>query len=121
MELGYKLLRNWIAKRNRQGHVGDKMADRRLIYKWYKDICEVTKYLQTMRMGKLVMDELTSDNIFLTQENRVKVAAIECAINATLNPCNGDTRTGIALSMDTSKDTFQAQLDTYPLGKQTTF
>ena len=116
MELGCKPLRQWIEKRNRQGRIGDEVNDRRLIYRWYKDICEVTKYLQTIGISNLMMDELTSDNIFLTQENRVKVSVLECVINATLRSRHSTARTDVALSMDSSKGMFRPQLNTYPLG-----
>jgi len=115
-ELRYKTLWRWIAKRNRQGHVTDEVTDRRLIYKWYKDICEVVKYLFSLGISELAMNEMTLDNIYITPENEIKIDVIECAINVALRPISVDRGSDVCLNMNESLVSNQNQLNTYHLG-----
>lgn len=115
-ELGYKPLRQWIAKRNRQGTVTDELTDRQMIYSWFKDICEVTKYLHDVGISDLVLDSFTSDKIFLTHENQIKVDVLECVIEQTLKTPPASSTSEISLTIDESTDIAKKRINTFPLG-----
>lgn len=93
----------------------DEVTDTRLIYKWFKDICEVTKYLHSLGISELVMDGLSSDNIFITHENQIKIDILECAIDIALKSASSSTGSEVSLTIDESEKD-KNKLNTYPLG-----
>ena len=102
-------------KRNRQSLAEDKFSDRPLLLSWFKNICEVVQYLEKHGLDSLIIDELTSDSIFVTKENQVKIAVLECAIHATLGKLNPPI--GIQSSLSTEKSSgCYPKINTYPLG-----
>ena len=62
------------------------------------------------------MDELTLDNIFVTRENVVKVAVLECVIHAYLRKSTAAFGIRFPLSTDSTRNGSHPGINTYPLG-----
>ena len=113
-ELGFTSLRQWLTKRN---EIQEIAIDRKIMYEWFRDICQGVNYLHNCRESGIIHGNLKPENILLTKENMIKICDVECCSDSTHQFQMNTLMTSLYKRNEQPEGYYPMSVDIYPLGE----